>query len=183
MTTIDEIKDNFALLDEWDDRYRYVIELGRTLAPLPDETASPRTRCRAAPARCGSPSSVEPQRRGEPVLNIRRRQRRAHRARTDRDPAGALFRPERRSEILETDAIACSTSSASASTCRRSAPTACARWSSASAAMPATRCHGFLTNRRSVRNPAQSVLCRDQRLPLRCWPSPIFLASCERVTA
>jgi cysteine desulfuration protein SufE len=34
---IDEIIDNFALLDEWDDRYRYVIELGRALAPLPDE--------------------------------------------------------------------------------------------------------------------------------------------------
>lgn len=32
--TISEIKDNFALLDEWDDRYRYVIELGRTLAPM-----------------------------------------------------------------------------------------------------------------------------------------------------
>lgn len=34
MTTIDDIKDNFELLDEWDDRYRYVIELGRTLAPM-----------------------------------------------------------------------------------------------------------------------------------------------------
>jgi cysteine desulfuration protein SufE len=34
--TIDEIRDNFALLDDWDDRYRYVIELGRTLAPMPD---------------------------------------------------------------------------------------------------------------------------------------------------
>ena len=33
---IDEITENFALLDDWDDRYRYVIELGRTLAPLPD---------------------------------------------------------------------------------------------------------------------------------------------------
>ena len=31
---IEEIIDNFALLDEWDDRYRYVIELGRTLEPL-----------------------------------------------------------------------------------------------------------------------------------------------------
>ena len=28
--------ENFALLDEWDDRYRYVIELGRTCAPLPE---------------------------------------------------------------------------------------------------------------------------------------------------
>ena len=36
MTTIDEIRDNFALLDEWDDRYRYVIELGRTLDPMPE---------------------------------------------------------------------------------------------------------------------------------------------------
>ena len=36
MTTIDEIRDNFALLDDWDDRYRYVIELGRTLEPLPE---------------------------------------------------------------------------------------------------------------------------------------------------
>jgi cysteine desulfuration protein SufE len=34
--TIDEIRDNFALLDEWDDRYRYVIELGRMLAPMPE---------------------------------------------------------------------------------------------------------------------------------------------------
>src|SRR3954471_2684968 len=31
---IDEIIENFALLDEWDDRYRYVIELGRGLAQL-----------------------------------------------------------------------------------------------------------------------------------------------------
>ncbi len=31
---IDEIVDNFSLLDDWDDRYRYVIELGRALAPL-----------------------------------------------------------------------------------------------------------------------------------------------------
>jgi cysteine desulfuration protein SufE len=31
-----EIIENFALLDEWDDRYRYVIELGRSLPPFPE---------------------------------------------------------------------------------------------------------------------------------------------------
>jgi cysteine desulfuration protein SufE len=31
---IDEIIENFSLLDEWDDRYRYVIELGRSMSPL-----------------------------------------------------------------------------------------------------------------------------------------------------
>jgi cysteine desulfuration protein SufE len=33
---IDEIIDNFSLLDEWEDRYRYVIELGRGMSPLPE---------------------------------------------------------------------------------------------------------------------------------------------------
>ena len=41
MTTIDEIRDNFELLEEWDDRYRYVIELGRMLDPLPEAEHSP----------------------------------------------------------------------------------------------------------------------------------------------
>jgi len=36
MSAIDEILENFALLEEWDDRYRYVIELGRSLPPLAD---------------------------------------------------------------------------------------------------------------------------------------------------
>ena len=39
--TIDEIRENFALLEDWDDRYRYVIELGRMLEPLPEGEHSP----------------------------------------------------------------------------------------------------------------------------------------------
>lgn len=34
--TIDDIIADFDVLDSWDDRYRYVIELGRKLAPLPE---------------------------------------------------------------------------------------------------------------------------------------------------
>lgn len=34
--TFDAIRSDFALLDDWEDRYRYVIELGRALPPLPD---------------------------------------------------------------------------------------------------------------------------------------------------
>ena len=40
MPTIDEITDNFEVLEDWDDRYRYVIELGRTLEPMPEEEHS-----------------------------------------------------------------------------------------------------------------------------------------------
>ncbi|HEX5957166.1 MAG TPA: SufE family protein [Hyphomicrobiaceae bacterium] len=34
--TIETIRADFALLDDWEDRYRYLIELGRGLPPLPD---------------------------------------------------------------------------------------------------------------------------------------------------
>jgi cysteine desulfuration protein SufE len=35
--TIQAIRDDFAFLDEWEDRYRYVIDLGEALPPFPDE--------------------------------------------------------------------------------------------------------------------------------------------------
>ena len=34
--SVDQIVADFELLDDWEDRYRYVIELGRGLTPLPD---------------------------------------------------------------------------------------------------------------------------------------------------
>ena len=34
--TIARLQSDFELLDDWEDRYRYIIELGRTLKPLPD---------------------------------------------------------------------------------------------------------------------------------------------------
>lgn len=33
---IDDIVDDFDLLEDWEDRYRYVIELGRELPEMPD---------------------------------------------------------------------------------------------------------------------------------------------------
>jgi cysteine desulfuration protein SufE len=34
---LEEITENFEFLDDWEDRYKYVIELGKTLDPLPAE--------------------------------------------------------------------------------------------------------------------------------------------------
>ncbi len=34
---IDELADTFELLGEWEERYRYLIELGRDLPPMPEE--------------------------------------------------------------------------------------------------------------------------------------------------
>ena len=36
-TSLEEIVDNFAFLDDWEDRYGYLIELGRALTPLSEE--------------------------------------------------------------------------------------------------------------------------------------------------
>lgn len=33
--TLDEVKDTFAFFDDWEDRYRYVIELGKSLPDMP----------------------------------------------------------------------------------------------------------------------------------------------------
>ncbi|MBA8841582.1 MULTISPECIES: SufE family protein [unclassified Ochrobactrum] len=36
-TTIDSIMSDFEFLDDWEDRYRYVIDLGKDLSPYPDD--------------------------------------------------------------------------------------------------------------------------------------------------
>ena len=41
MTTFEDISGDFSLLDEWEDRYRYVIELGEGLPPFPDSERTP----------------------------------------------------------------------------------------------------------------------------------------------
>jgi len=37
MASLDKIMDDFTFLDDWEDRYRYVIELGKELPDLADE--------------------------------------------------------------------------------------------------------------------------------------------------
>lgn len=37
MPSFDDILADFAFLDDWDDRYKYLIDLGRALPPYPEE--------------------------------------------------------------------------------------------------------------------------------------------------
>ncbi|WP_313389111.1 SufE family protein, partial [Rhodospirillum rubrum] len=34
--TLDDLAENFALFDDWEDRYRYIIDLGKKLPPMPE---------------------------------------------------------------------------------------------------------------------------------------------------
>ena len=67
-TTIDDIIDNFALLDDWDDRYRYVIELGRTLAPLPEDLRSEANKVQGCASQVWLGTELRPDGAAEPSL-------------------------------------------------------------------------------------------------------------------
>ena len=70
MTGIDEIIENFALLDEWDDRYRYVIELGRMLPPLPDADHNDTNKVRGCASQVWLVTHVTPDGGEGPVLTF-----------------------------------------------------------------------------------------------------------------
>jgi cysteine desulfuration protein SufE len=67
--TIDDIKDNFALLDDWDDRYRYVIELGRTLEPMSAAEHSAENKVQGCASQVWLSKRIDRKGGGEPVLN------------------------------------------------------------------------------------------------------------------
>jgi len=68
--TIDEILDNFSFLDEWDDRYRYIIELGRTLAPLPEEARVEANKVQGCASQVWLTTQVAPDGAAGPVLSF-----------------------------------------------------------------------------------------------------------------
>jgi cysteine desulfuration protein SufE len=70
MADIAEIIDNFSLLDEWDDRYRYLIELGRELPPLAAEAQNDANKVRGCASQVWLDTSVRPNGAGGPVLTF-----------------------------------------------------------------------------------------------------------------
>jgi len=65
---IDEIRENFALLDDWDDRYRYVIELGRTLVPMPEAEHSAANKVQGCASQVWLSKQIDRSGSSEPVL-------------------------------------------------------------------------------------------------------------------
>jgi cysteine desulfuration protein SufE len=68
--TIDEIIENFALVDEWDDRYRYVIELGRSLAPLNEQDRNDTNKVQGCASQVWLSTAVQPNGQTGPVLSF-----------------------------------------------------------------------------------------------------------------
>jgi cysteine desulfuration protein SufE len=103
--TIDEIVDNFSLLEEWDDRYRYVIELGRGLEPLAERDRSETNKVQGCASQVWLATTVRPDGAGGPVLTFSGDSD-AHIVRGLIAVLFAMFSGKRAREILSTDAIA-----------------------------------------------------------------------------
>ena len=70
MNAIDELLSDFDVLDDWEDRYKHVIELGRELPPLPEADHSPETKVRGCASQVWITSAAEGP-PGNPVLTFR----------------------------------------------------------------------------------------------------------------
>src|SRR5262249_10230201 len=68
--TIDEIIENFSFLDDWDDRYRYVIELGRSLEPLPENERTQANKVQGCASQVWLASKVVPDGTSGPALKL-----------------------------------------------------------------------------------------------------------------
>ena len=105
MTTLDEIIDNFSLLEEWDDRYRYVIELGRDLAPLSERDRTDANKVQGCASQVWLATTVRADGQGGPVLTFCGDSD-AHIVRGLIAILFAMFSGKHAGEILSADAIA-----------------------------------------------------------------------------
>ena len=104
-SSINEIVENFDLLEEWDDRYRYLIELGRSLPPLPEAARNDVNKVRGCASQVWLSTSVKPNGGAGPVLSFAGDSD-AHIVRGLIAVLFALFSGKGAKDILSTDAVA-----------------------------------------------------------------------------
>ncbi len=68
MADIEDIVGNFSVLDDWDDRYRYVIELGRELPPLPQAAHNAANKVQGCASQVWLDTTVRANGAGGPIL-------------------------------------------------------------------------------------------------------------------
>jgi cysteine desulfuration protein SufE len=69
--TLDEIVENFNYLDDWEDRYRYLIELGRGLEPLDEAAHNESTKVRGCVSQVWLESRAGKDDSGSPILHLK----------------------------------------------------------------------------------------------------------------
>jgi cysteine desulfuration protein SufE len=105
LSTIDTIRDDFAFLDDWEDRYRYVIELGRTLEPLSEAAHNDLNKVRGCVSQVWLESEMKTNAEGGKILHYRGDSD-SHLVRGLIAIAIALFSDRTPEQILAVDAVA-----------------------------------------------------------------------------
>jgi cysteine desulfuration protein SufE len=101
--TLEEIIENFTYLDDWEDRYRYLIELGRTLEPLPEAAHNETNKVLGCASQVWLETKVDAAQPGEPIITFRGDSD-AHIVRGLIALALAIYSGKTPSEIIATDA-------------------------------------------------------------------------------
>jgi cysteine desulfuration protein SufE len=70
MADIDDIIDNFSVLDDWDDRYRYLIELGRELPALAEAARNEANKVQGCASQVWLDTAVRPNGAAGPTLTF-----------------------------------------------------------------------------------------------------------------
>ncbi|MFL5133484.1 MAG: SufE family protein [Microvirga sp.] len=104
LPTIDEIVSNFELLDEWEERYRYIIELGRLMEPLPKDAYNDVNKVQGCASQVWLQTGLDST-NGEPLLHLRGDSD-AHIVRGLVALLISLYGGKTPSEVLSTDALA-----------------------------------------------------------------------------
>jgi cysteine desulfuration protein SufE len=105
MADIAEIIDNFSVLDDWDDRYRYLIELGRQLPPLAPSAYNDANKVQGCASQVWLDTHVRPDGAGGPILTFIGDSD-AHIVRGLIAILLAMFSGKHAKDILATDALA-----------------------------------------------------------------------------
>jgi len=101
---IKTILEDFEFLDDWDDRYRYLIELGNGLEPMADSEKTPQSKVQGCVSQVWivADANEEAGEKGDPVLHFRGDSD-AHIVRGLIAITLALFSGKRASQIVATD--------------------------------------------------------------------------------
>ena len=105
LSAIDSIREDFASLDDWEDRYRYVIELGNALEPLSQECHNEFTKVRGCVSQVWLECEPKTNGEGEKILHYRGDSD-SHLVRGLIAIAIALFSDRTPQQILSVDATA-----------------------------------------------------------------------------
>jgi cysteine desulfuration protein SufE len=103
--SVDEIIENFELMEEWDDRYRYLIELGRMLPPLPEPARNDANKVQGCASQVWLATAIRPNGASGPLLTFQGDSD-AHIVRGLIAVLFALYSGKGAKVILATDAIA-----------------------------------------------------------------------------